>query len=172
MLARHADEDHRTASSLELFFDLCFVAAVAQASSAFEHEIAGGRSLHGLFGYALVFFAIWWTWMNFTWFASAYDTDDVPYRLLTLLQITGVLVMAAGATEALERGDFTVITWGYVIMRLAMVTHRCALVRRPALVAGRGLAPPRSPEPLPAILRCDVDEGRVHGQCLSVLHGH
>ncbi|MDQ0809583.1 low temperature requirement protein LtrA [Streptomyces sp. B3I7] len=123
MLARHAGEDHRTSSSLELFFDLCFVAAVAQASSAFEHEIAAGRSLHGLLGYALVFFAIWWAWMNFTWFASAYDTDDVPYRLLTLVQITGALVMAAGATEALARGDFTVITWGYVIMRLAMVTQ-------------------------------------------------
>jgi low temperature requirement protein LtrA len=123
MLARHAGEDHRTASSLELFFDLCFVAAVAQASSAFEHEIAAGRFLHGLLGYALVFFAIWWAWMNFTWFASAYDTDDVPYRLLTLVQITGALVMAAGAAEALERGDFTVITWGYVIMRLAMVTQ-------------------------------------------------
>ncbi|MEW2080037.1 low temperature requirement protein A [Streptomyces sp. NPDC012403] len=123
MLARHAGEDHRTASALELFFDLCFVAAVAQASSAFEHEVAAGRSLHGLLGYALVFFAIWWAWMNFTWFASAYDTDDVPYRLLTLVQITGALFVAAGAAEALEHGDFTVITWGYVVMRLAMVTQ-------------------------------------------------
>ncbi|MGW4922792.1 low temperature requirement protein A [Streptomyces parvulus] len=123
MLARHAGESHRTATGLELFFDLCFVAAVAQASSAFEHAMVAGGSLHGLLGYALVFFAIWWAWMNFTWFASAYDTDDVPYRLLTLVQITGALVMAAGATEALERGDFTVITWGYVIMRLAMVTQ-------------------------------------------------
>ncbi|MFE9622909.1 low temperature requirement protein A [Streptomyces sp. NPDC006527] len=123
MLARHAGEEHRTASALELFFDLCFVAAVARASSAFEHEIAAGRPGHGLLGYALVFFAIWWAWMNFTWFASAYDTDDVPYRLLTLVQITGALLMAAGATEALEHGDFTIITWGYVVMRLAMVSQ-------------------------------------------------
>ncbi|MFG3164984.1 low temperature requirement protein A [Streptomyces sp. NPDC048232] len=123
MHARHAGEDHRTATSLELFFDLCFVAAVAQTSSAFEHEISAGRPLHGLLGYALVFFAIWWAWMNFTWFASAYDTDDVPHRVLTLVQITGALVMAAGAAEALEHGDFAVITWGYVIMRSAMVTQ-------------------------------------------------
>ena len=33
---------------------------------------------------SLVFFAIWWAWMNFTWFASAYDTDDVPYRLVSV----------------------------------------------------------------------------------------
>ncbi|CAL9350617.1 hypothetical protein SUDANB176_00465 [Streptomyces sp. enrichment culture] len=123
MLARRAGEEHRTATALELFFDLCFVAAVAQAASAFEHELAEGHLGHGLLGYALVFFAIWWAWMNFTWFASAYDTDDVPYRLLTLVQITGALVMAAGAAQALEHDDFTVITWGYVVMRLAMVTQ-------------------------------------------------
>lgn len=123
MVARSADEQHRASTMLELFFDLCFVAAVAQAASAFEHELAAGRIGHAVLGYAMVFFAIWWAWMNFTWFASAYDTDDVPYRLLTLVQITGALVLAAGAPEALEHEDFTVITWGYVIMRLAMVTQ-------------------------------------------------
>ncbi|MGW3099651.1 low temperature requirement protein A [Streptomyces sp. NPDC001102] len=123
MLARHAGEEHRAASALELFFDLCFVVAVAQASSAFEHEMVSGRPGHGLLGYALVFFAIWWAWMNFTWFASAFDTDDVPYRLLTLIQIVGALVMAAGIAKALGHGNFTVITWGYVVMRLAMVSQ-------------------------------------------------
>ena len=34
--------------------------------------------------------------MNFTWFASAYDNDDVPYRLAVLVQIAGVLILAAG----------------------------------------------------------------------------
>ncbi|MFC8593844.1 low temperature requirement protein A [Streptomyces atroolivaceus] len=123
MVARLAHERHRTATALELFFDLCFVTAVAQASAAFEHELAEGHIGHGVLGYAMVFFAIWWAWMNFTWFASAYDTDDVPYRLLTLVQIAGALVVAAGAAEALQQEDFTVITWGYVIMRLAMVTQ-------------------------------------------------
>ncbi|WP_190037774.1 low temperature requirement protein A [Streptomyces fructofermentans] len=123
MVARHTGEKHRTATALELLFDLCFVAAVAQTASAFEHELAEGRPGHGLLGYALVFFAIWWAWMNFTWFASAYDTDDVPYRLLTLVQIIGALVMAAGASQALEHGDFTGITSGYVLMRLALVSQ-------------------------------------------------
>ena len=40
--------------------------------------------------------------MNFTWFASAYDTDDVPYRVLTLVQIAGVLVLAAGVPAAFD----------------------------------------------------------------------
>ncbi|WP_405554751.1 low temperature requirement protein A [Streptomyces sp. NBC_01171] len=123
MLPRPSTERHRTATVLELFFDLCFVTAVAQTAAAFEHELAAGKVGHGVLGYALVFFAIWWAWMNFTWFASAYDTDDVPYRLLTLLQIAGALVLAAGASKALQEYDFTVITYGYVVMRLAMVSQ-------------------------------------------------
>ena len=52
----------------------------------------------------MVFFAIWWAWMNFTWFASAYDNDDVPYRLLTFVQIAGVLILAAGVAAAFGTG--------------------------------------------------------------------
>ena len=65
----------------------------------------------------MVFFAVWWAWMNFTWFASAYDCDDVPYRIATLVQIAGVLVYAAGVTRAFDENDWTVAVIGYVIMR-------------------------------------------------------
>ena len=51
----------------------------------------------------MVFFAIWWAWMNFTWFASAYDTDDDVYRITTLVQIAGALVLAAGVAVARSR---------------------------------------------------------------------
>src|SRR5215218_5534952 len=123
MVARPTDEDHRTATVLELFFDLCFVVAVAAAASALHHEVASGHVGDGVVGYATVFFAIWWAWMNFTWFASAYDTDDVAYRLTTLVQIAGALVFAAGVPRALDHRDFAVITAGYVLMRLAMGTQ-------------------------------------------------
>jgi low temperature requirement protein LtrA len=36
--------------------------------------------------------AISWAWINFSWFASAYDTDDWIYRLTTMLQMVGVIV--------------------------------------------------------------------------------
>src|SRR5215212_3607122 len=123
MVARPSDEEHRSATVLELFFDLCFVVAVAQAAAALHHEVADGHVGDGVVGYATVFFAIWWAWMNFTWFASAYDTDDVPYRLTTLVQIAGALILAAGVPDAMIGGDLTVITLGYVVMRLAMVTQ-------------------------------------------------
>ncbi len=123
MVARTTDEGHRSATVLELFFDLCFVVAVAQAASALHHEVASDHVGDGVVGYAMVFFAIWWAWMNFTWFASAYDTDDVAYRLTTLVQIAGALILAAGVPDAMDGSDFAVITLGYVVMRLAMVTQ-------------------------------------------------
>ena len=41
-------------------------------------------------------FAIVWAWINFSWFASAYDTDDWVYRLTTMLQMVGVVILALG----------------------------------------------------------------------------
>ena len=54
----------------------------------------------------MVFFAIWWAWMNFTWFASAFDTDDWLYRVLTIVQMGGVLLAAAAIPAVVEHGDF------------------------------------------------------------------
>ncbi|HEX3815935.1 MAG TPA: low temperature requirement protein A [Mycobacteriales bacterium] len=123
MTARSRDEPHRASTPLELLFDLCFVVAVSQAAIGLHHELAAGQVGAGLLRYAMIFFAIWWAWMNFTWFASAYDTDDVPYRLLTLVQIAGVLILAAGVSDAFEHFDLTTVFVGYVIMRVAMIAQ-------------------------------------------------
>ena len=124
MRPRDPDEPHRAATPLELFFDLVFVVAVSLASVGLAHELEAGHVGQGVLSYGLVFFAIWWAWMNFTWFASAYDVDDVPYRLLTIAQMAGVLVLAAGVPRAIGADeDFTLIVIGYVVMRLAMVTQ-------------------------------------------------
>lgn len=121
MVARDPGQEHRAATPLELLFDLCFVVAVAQAAAQLAHGIEADHVGPAILGYAMVFFAIWWAWMNFTWFASAYDTDDVPYRLLTLVQMAGVLILAAGVPAALNEFDFTVGTIGYAVMRVPMI---------------------------------------------------
>jgi low temperature requirement protein LtrA len=121
MVGRNRDEPHRASTPLELLFDLCFVVAVASAASELHHALAEDHVGLAIGGFVTSFFGIWWAWVNFTWFASAYDTDDVPYRLLTLLQSAGVLVLAAGIPAAFEHFDFLVPTIGYVIMRIAMV---------------------------------------------------
>jgi low temperature requirement protein LtrA len=123
MTPRSRDEAHRAATPLELFFDLCFVVAVAQAGVQLVHALAEGHPGAGVIGYGYVFFGVWWAWMNFTWFASAYDVDDVPYRIATLVQISGVLVYAAGVPRAFNDNDWTVAVIGYLIMRVALTTQ-------------------------------------------------
>ncbi|WP_431220776.1 low temperature requirement protein A [Leifsonia xyli] len=121
MTGRSLDEQHRVSSPLELLFDLTFVVAIAQVAGQLAHAGEDGHLLERLPFYFMVFFAIWWAWMNFTWFASAYDTDDVPYRIMTLVQMGGVLVLAAGVPAAFAEEDFTAIIIGYLIMRLALI---------------------------------------------------
>ena len=123
MVGRDPEQTHRAATPLELFFDLTFVVAVAQGAEGLHHGLVEGHAGDVLPVYPLVFFGIWWAWMNFTWFASAFDTDDAVYRLAILVQLTGVLVLAAGIPRAFEHQDFGVATLGYVIMRLAIVAQ-------------------------------------------------
>ena len=124
MTPRSPHEPHRAATTLELFFDLVFVVAIAQASAGLHHSIVEAHALRGLVGYLLVFFSIWWAWMNFTWFASAYDCDDVPYRVAVLVQMSGALMLAAGVERMFETHmPNASVLGGYVVMRLAMVAQ-------------------------------------------------
>jgi low temperature requirement protein LtrA len=124
MVARSPHEPHRVATPLELFFDLVFVIAIAQAADALHHSITEGHAALGLMSFGMVFFAIWWAWMNFTWFASAYDSDDVGYRAVVFVQMFGALVMSAGVPLMFETHTPNLATIvGYVVMRLAMVAQ-------------------------------------------------
>lgn len=88
-----------------------------------------GHVGEGILDYLMVFFAIWWAWMNFTWFASAYDNDDALYRVVTLIQMAGVLVLTAGVSQVFEERAYLVVILGYVIMRLAMTAQWLRVVR-------------------------------------------
>ena len=123
MRGRSPLEPHRTATPLELLFDLVFVVAIAQAAHGLEEEISAGNFAEAGPAYLGVFFAIWWAWMNFSWFASAYDTDDVPYRLNVFVQLTGALILAAGVPQFLHEESFGTVTLGFVVIRLALVAH-------------------------------------------------
>ena len=122
MRARSPDEQPRASTPLELLFDLVFVVAVAFAGAGLHHALAEGHVAHGLQSYGVVFAVIWWAWMNFSWFASAYDTDDVLYRLTVFVQLLGALVIAAGMPSAFE-GSFVIGTVGYTLMRVGTVTQ-------------------------------------------------
>lgn len=121
MAARPIDEQHRAATPFELLFDLVFVVAVASLVTQLAHATVEGHLGEKVWPFLMVFFAIWWAWMNFTWFSSGYDTDDVVSRVLGTVQMAGVLVLAAGVPAAFDDYDFTTVTVGYLVMRLGLV---------------------------------------------------
>lgn len=127
MTGRDPDEQERAATPLELLFDLVFVVGFGQAANGLAHAVAHDHVTAGLIGFAFGMFAIVWAWINFTWFASAYDTDDWAHRLSTMVIMIGAVVLALGISPmftSLEETagiDNTVMVAGYVIMRVPMV---------------------------------------------------
>lgn len=121
MSGRDADEPHRAATPLELFFDLVIVVAVAVAASSLHHGIAEDHIPESILGYVMTFAAIWWAWMGFTWFATGYDTDDVPYRVGVFVQMAGAIIIAAGIGRAFDDNDWSLVLLGYIVMRVALV---------------------------------------------------
>jgi low temperature requirement protein LtrA len=127
MGGRDPHEAHRVATPLELLFDLTFVIAFGLAASQLAHSVAESHYAAGVIGFGFASFAICWAWINFSWFSSAYDTDDWNFRVVTMVQMIGVLVLAIGLPRmfaSIEQGehlDNSVMVLGYVIMRLAMV---------------------------------------------------
>ncbi|OQM76401.1 low temperature requirement protein A [Manganibacter manganicus] len=127
MAGRDPHEAHRVATPLELLFDLTFATTFGFAASQLAHALAAGHYGVALIGFGLATFAICWAWINFSWFSSAYDTDDWVFRLVTMVQMIGVLVLAISLPRmfaSLEHGahlDNSVMVLGYVIMRVAMI---------------------------------------------------
>ncbi|WP_244563660.1 low temperature requirement protein A [Ensifer aridi] len=127
MSGRDPHEGHRAATPLELLFDLTFVIAFSLAASQLAHLLAEGHFKAGLIGFGFASFAICWAWVNFSWFASAYDTDDWVFRSVTMVQMVGVLILAIGLPpmfESIDKGEYLnngVMVLGYVVMRVAMV---------------------------------------------------
>ncbi|MDN5939371.1 MAG: low temperature requirement protein A [Salinisphaera sp.] len=119
---RDIHEQHRTATPLELLFDLTFVVAIALAAAQLHHGLAEHHTFAAYAQFLAAFFGIWWAWMNYTWYASAYDNDDVAFRLLTMVQMVGVLVLAVGIPGITE-GQWSGVVGGYVLMRLALVVQ-------------------------------------------------
>lgn len=131
MSGRDPHEGGRAATNLELLFDLTFVVAFAFAGVQVSHFVAEGHYTTAAFGFAFSTFAAIWAWINFAWFASAFDTDDWVYRLTTMVQMIGVLILALGIESVFESIDAggvvnnRVVVLGYVVMRLAMVVQWC-----------------------------------------------
>ncbi len=150
VIGRDPDEAHRAATPLELLYDLTFVIAFGATSSQLAHGIAEGHAGPALIAFAFSTFAVSWAWINYAWWASAFDTDDWFVRLMTLVQMSGVLIMALGIPDvfrSIEHGalEYGVVVLGYVVIRVGQLSLwlRVAMQdpahRRPALAFAASL---------------------------------
>lgn len=109
-------ESNRSATRLELFFDLAFVLFVAECANvlAKDETVAGGLK------FAAIVAVGWWAWASTTLYANRFDTDDAIFRLLTLTGMGGVIVMAA-STDQVTGSGATWFALGYVTLRIVLV---------------------------------------------------
>jgi low temperature requirement protein LtrA len=88
--------EERRVSWLELFYDLVFVVVVSQLS----HYLVEHTTLSGALAYILLFVPVWWVWIGGTFYNARFESFDISYRLLTLLQMLPVAAMAIYVHEA------------------------------------------------------------------------
>jgi low temperature requirement protein LtrA len=129
----HANAAERRVTWVELFFDLVFVAAVAQVSGPLAHDF----SFDGLGRYAFLLFVSWWAWSGHAVHATRFDADDTLQRTLTLLQMIGVIFMAANAEQGLDSVSSAGFAAAYALTRLILVVQ---YVRAGAIARARARA--------------------------------
>ncbi len=113
--------EKRQATQIEIFFDLVSVIAIASLTASFHHSISHGDGLSLLPRFLFVFLAIWWPWMNYTWFASGWDNRDGIFKILTGVIMFGYLIFAGGTAQITETMDFGTGLFGWIIMRAGMI---------------------------------------------------
>jgi low temperature requirement protein LtrA len=107
----------RRVTWVELFFDLVFVAAVAQVGA----PLAAEYSFEGLARYTFLLCIIWWAWSGHAMYATRFDADDAWQRVLTLLQMIAVIFMAANAEQGLDSVSSAGFAAAYAVMRFILV---------------------------------------------------
>lgn len=126
-MGRDPHQSGRVSSPLELLFDLTFAVAFGTSGAQFAHAVASGHLVPGLIGFLFSCFAIVWAWINFSWFASAYDNDDWGFRAMSMVIMVGVVILSLGLPplyESLVAGehfDNATMVAGYVVMRVALL---------------------------------------------------
>jgi low temperature requirement protein LtrA len=152
LAGRDPHEAHRVATPLELLYDLTYAVAFGVAADELAHNLAEGHVATGIVGFCFATFAISWAWINYSWFASAYDNDDWVCRLTTMVQMVGVLIVALGITEMFESVDHgttldaDVMIAGYVVMRVPVITQWLRAARHdparraPAMIYAKTIA--------------------------------
>lgn len=94
-------EEERHATWMELFYDLLFVAVVAQLSLQLSRDL----SLFGILRFVLLFIPVWWAWIGQAFYSTRFDTDDLGHRLFIIAQMFAVAAMGVTVHQGFSRGS-------------------------------------------------------------------
>jgi low temperature requirement protein LtrA len=112
-------EEDRSASFVELFFDLVFVFGITQVVAS----IHGHLDWPTLGKAAIVLLLLWWAWTQFTWTAGYADFDRLRPRIVLLVATAGIFVTAV-AVQGAFADDGPAFALGYFgVMGLAAVFY-------------------------------------------------
>ena len=109
-------QPERRASWLELFFDLCFVVAVG----AVAHTLHDEPTIAGLGLFAALFIPVWWSWMEYAWYATSFPEGGTLNRIGAFAAMLTVLAMAAQVGAA-SHGDPRGFLLAFVIFHAIVV---------------------------------------------------
>lgn len=90
-------EMDRSVTFLELFYDLVYVALVAQLA----HALAEEATPSGVLEFGFLFIIVWWAWFNGSSYHDLHGNNDIRTRVFTFLQVFAVAAMAVFAHDAL-----------------------------------------------------------------------
>ena len=119
--------EERRATPLELLYDLTYVIAFGAAAEELAAAVAGGHLGAGVGAYLFAIFAVGWAWLNFTWYTSAYGNDDALFRVATLVQMVGALILVFGLPQSFEDAveghspNNLLLVVGYLVMRVPLI---------------------------------------------------
>jgi len=108
--------EKRSATWLELFFDLVFVISVAELVHRLGHHV----SVLEVGQFIALFIPVWWCWVGHTVYATRFDTDDMIHRLLTFTMMFAAAIMAMQIPTAFKNGSIGFAA-GYVLARLCLL---------------------------------------------------
>ncbi|KAI8615916.1 Low temperature requirement A [Chytriomyces sp. MP71] len=120
MIGLDPQEKNRRSTPMELLYDLTVAVGASTLSSEFTSALltADGFTPFISFTFFSTFLAMWQSWAPYVLFSSSYNVDDVLFRLATLGQMVGVLLISNGIHAEFTGGGYFRVVWGYVIIRV------------------------------------------------------
>jgi low temperature requirement protein LtrA len=129
--------EDRSASFVELFFDLVFVFGVTQVAAS----IHGHLDWATLGRAAIVLMLLWWAWTQFTWTAGNADFDELRPRVVLLVATAATFVLATAVQGAFGE-DGAIFALAYFGVMSLWVVFYVSLIWGTDQIAGfRAYAP-------------------------------